>query len=388
MSQAEPSFNFRSSLKMLVPIFITILGAAVLTLAVTYTWAPPGQPDPAPINPITEPENPSEDPAGTAGAALGNALLYVSIALVGGVFFVLLLKWGKGRLLEVLFSGVMGLSAFFFGLIIIPALIIQFVNLLPFLIPLLGANNDQVVERIFYLAFILALALGVVNVAALGLQRLKNPHLHNGLMIMFGMSMGVIFGTFFEAISLVVVLVGLSLYDIYAVFYGPLKHMFALEERSSDFVDSEEDEVTEEDDVGSWNDESSSTGPVDQTQQSRERSDTERYPKQTETKQTALGSVSLPIYTTPFISIGLGDFVFFSVLVSKSVYLAIKGGFLWLPVRTSGVYFGLLLLPFLGVLVGTYLTYRLLEKREVLPALPIPIFCGLLGFFLALVLQI
>ena len=45
-------------------------------------------------------------------------------------------------------------------------------------------------------------------------------------------------------------------------------------------------------------------------------------------------------------------------------------------------------LPAVGILIGAYTTFRLLERREILPALPIPIFCGLGGFVLAIIIGI
>ena len=47
----------------------------------------------------------------------------------------------------------------------------------------------------------------------------------------------------------------------------------------------------------------------------------------------------------------------------------------------------MLILPFLGIILGSYITFRLLEKREILPALPIPLVSGIIGFFLAVLLQ-
>ena len=94
-------------------------------------------------------------------------------------------------------------------------------------------------------------------------------------------------------------------------------------------------------------------------------------------------------YTTPYISIGLGDFVFFSVLISKATYFALRGGDLFLAVIQGGlVYWGLIVFPLLGVIFGCYVTFYLLQKYEILPALPFPIFFGLLGMLSGIIFHL
>jgi hypothetical protein len=113
-----------------------------------------------------------------------------------------------------------------------------------------------------------------------------------------------------------------------------------------------------------------------------------KIPRKVKNPQVSNG-FTLPVYATPYITIGLGDFVFFSVLIAKGTYLALKGDFLTLPIVAVGsFYWSLILLPFIGLIFGSYLTFVLLQKYEILPALPLPIFCGLVGLFIGLLLQI
>jgi len=65
------------------------------------------------------------------------------------------------------------------------------------------------------------------------------------------------------------------------------------------------------------------------------------------------------------IQMGLGDLVFYSMLSAVMLLNEDFGG--WIP------YFG----SVLGILIGSFVTLRILEKKGVFPGLPIPIFLGL-----------
>jgi presenilin-like A22 family membrane protease len=65
------------------------------------------------------------------------------------------------------------------------------------------------------------------------------------------------------------------------------------------------------------------------------------------------------------IQMGLGDLVFYSMLCSVMLLNTDFGG--WAPY----------LLSLAGVLVGSFLTFRMLKKKGIFPGLPIPIFLGL-----------
>jgi len=72
------------------------------------------------------------------------------------------------------------------------------------------------------------------------------------------------------------------------------------------------------------------------------------------------------------IQMGLGDLVFYSMLCA-----AILRWLTWF----SYVF------AFVGVVVGSFVTFLILERKNIFPGLPVPIFlglaCGFLGAFLA-----
>lgn len=70
------------------------------------------------------------------------------------------------------------------------------------------------------------------------------------------------------------------------------------------------------------------------------------------------------------IQMGLGDLVFYSMLCAVMLLNSDFGGI--------APYIGSLI----GVIGGSFITFRILEKRGIFPGLPVPIFLGLLGGFL------
>jgi presenilin-like A22 family membrane protease len=78
------------------------------------------------------------------------------------------------------------------------------------------------------------------------------------------------------------------------------------------------------------------------------------------------------VLTVGDLTIGMGDLVFYSMLVSNAMVnfgtLAYLGGFA-------------------GVVVGSYLGFKMLERREVFPGLPLAISCGLAAMIILGTLQ-
>ena len=375
----------KDSMKMINPVIITLLGAILLTTVVTYSYSPPGTVNNLPpSNPFS---NNTNDAAGAAQALVLNSLYFVALIFIGGIIFIIFIKYGLHKLMDYILATVFFLGTFAFSLFIFPAILFQLFNNVPELIILLGSNQQETFNLL-----ILSLSLLFAIITALGLFYIKNYRVHNVLMIIFGMSMGTIFGVTFDSLSLIGVLIALALYDIYAVFRGPLKNMFdkldmksertayqhAFNQSNITLNDYESKEMREPADT-----------MIEQANKNEPQETTSiKVPRNVSNPQISNG-FTLPVYATPYITIGLGDFAFFSVLIAKATYLAIKGDFLILPATSLGVtYWSLIILPFIGILIGCYLTFVLLQKYEILPALPLPISFGLIGLGIAFALQI
>jgi hypothetical protein len=356
---------------------LTILLTAILTVIVKGVYYPNPDDIPQNIAPYNGTTDLINDPIGTTATGLGNALIYIFIALIGGFILVFLIRAGKIKVLELLFASMMAFATFVFGSFIFPAVLYSFFVFFPITVELITVRLAEIL--IFEGMFVFSLILGVISFLVLGITRFRSQKAHNTFMILFGAMMGVVFGIFFPTTILFFVLLGLAIYDIYAVFWGPIKQMFNtphMDNESNDDYQHENDIYTNSETLDqeslNGNKQQLSEKPRPNTilvMNSEPSKDSERerdIPKNL--------PISLPVYFTPEISIGLGDFVFFSVLVAKAFFDGLNSNNYWL-----------FILPFLGILVGAFITFRLLEKREILPALPIPIFVGTFGFILALI---
>jgi presenilin-like A22 family membrane protease len=74
-------------------------------------------------------------------------------------------------------------------------------------------------------------------------------------------------------------------------------------------------------------------------------------------------------YSFKDIQMGLGDLVFYSMLSGIMLF------------NFEGVV--PYIVSFVGILVGVFLTFMMLEKKGIFPGLPIPVFLGLAGGLLA-----
>jgi len=320
------------------PIVFVLLIAIILSLFTLdyYALANTEIPDISPI-----PENP-EDPGGIALGATLNMLFYVTLAFIGGLIVLVIIKKGFMQLLVYFFAAMMGFSWFVFGLFYGAVVLIEVLNLSWTILPLFIQNwinhsfewrvtiGTQQIFVIEILLYIFAILLGLLGIFSFGIQSFDKIWLRNLMMIFFGAMIGSMLAIHLGLLTTLFILVGLSLYDIYAVFRGPLKGIIEHgRETANQFEESMD------------------------------------FQNEVEYEKVPL-LPALPVYSTPLINIGLGDFAFFSMLISAAVVIGIK---LATPIP--------LITSLIGLFVGAYYTFRLLKKDRALPGLPLPIFGGL-----------
>jgi presenilin-like A22 family membrane protease len=141
----------------------------------------------------------------------------------------------------------------------------------------------------------------------------------NVAVILLGGALGVFLGKYLPIESIVAILIFLAVYDVIAVYRGPV-------------------------------------GKIAQS-------------------ATGLDELRGLSYSFKDIQMGLGDLVFYSVLVSGIFFFASDGFF---NLGLNPVY---AVIPYavsvIGILVGAIVTFYMLERREVFPGLPFPIMLGL-----------
>jgi presenilin-like A22 family membrane protease len=237
-----------------------------------------------PLPPISVTPFPEE----TASGLFGNALYFVILIAVSATVFYILLKRKNRKLVTLIIAFALTTASLLLSVIYL-SVIFAFVPSLEFLVlPL------SIVITVFFDFAIFRLGSKARNAAV----------------ICLGGALGVFFGNFIPFLSGVLILAFLAVYDVFAVYYGPVGKIAHL--------------------------------GLDQ-----------------------LHGLS---YSFKEVQMGLGDLVFYSMLSGIILFN-----------------FGLIscLVSLAGILVGSFLTLVMLEKKGMFPGLPFPILLGLVGGLLA-----
>lgn len=247
--------------------------------------------------------------------ALLNALFYTLFAVIGITIVYLALKYGKEKVLKYFFFicfGFMGVFIIFFFLYL---LLISF---------------QLFADIYFVLIIILSIIPGLILSYFL-LSEKSTPATKNIALLLFGSLIGAFLGIVLPTWTAFLLVGILSIYDIIAVFKGPIKKIIEMTENDED-----------------------KNLPVDMT------------------------------YASQNWEIGLGDLAFYSMLSTHTLLLGFKIEFL--------TEFGLVgaIIPYIsttiGIILGAIITFQLLKKREMLPGLPISIGLGVLFYLISLLI--
>ena len=237
-----------------------------------------------PVPPVSVTPFPEE----TASGLFGNALYFVVLIAISATVFYILLKRKSRKLITLIIAFALTTASLLLSVIYL-SVIFAFVPSLEFLVlPL------SIVITVFFDLAVFRLGSKARNVAV----------------ICLGGALGVFFGNFIPFLSGVLILAFLAVYDVFAVYYGPVGKIAHL--------------------------------GLDQLQ-----------------------GLS---YSFKEVQMGLGDLVFYSML--SGIMLFNFGLISWL-------------VSLVGILVGSFFTLVMLEKKGIFPGLPFPILLGLVGGLLA-----
>ncbi|MFW9780250.1 MAG: hypothetical protein ACFFE8_15490 [Candidatus Heimdallarchaeota archaeon] len=336
------NIDSRAKLRAFILPIIAVILLAIVFSVMTLNFYQGIQQAPPDISPI--PENPDDPVGGIAQGALLNMLFYVGVAFLGGILVLIIIRKGLVQLLVYFFAAMMGFSWFVFGLFYGYVVLFEGLDLIWLWLPtaiqagindflawkiLVGTQEIFVIEMLMY---VFALILGLLGMVSFGIQTFDRIWVRNGMMVFFGAMLGSMLAIHLGLLTVFLILIGLAIYDIYAVFRGPLKGIIDHGRQTAAEVE-EQMQFLEENGI--------------------------RYEK-------VPLLPALPVYSTPLINIGLGDFAFFSMLASAVVVIS------------SGLAnFFPLLATLVGLFVGAYYTFKFLEEERALPGLPLPIFGGM-----------
>jgi len=274
--------GYRASPFQILPVLAALALAGVLTYGL--------QASKAEIAPITVfPETPS-------GVTL-NALIFVVMMAVAATMIYLLLRFRRKSIVRYMIMGAMFFVTFF---------------LLNWYSEAYVAYFAPVVNVYDY--WWIALTVIASGFLMLGLYKGSSTARLLAVTVV-GSLTGTFLGTSIPALTAIVLLAALAVYDLVSVYRGPI-------------------------------------GKI--------------------AEMTDLEDFQGAVFTVGDLTIGMGDLVFYSMLVSTAMMnlgtLAYVGAFL-------------------GVAIGSFLGFKLLERREILPGLPLAIGIGLAAMFIASQLQ-
>ncbi|MFW3145901.1 MAG: hypothetical protein ACMUIE_03725 [Thermoplasmatota archaeon] len=324
-----------------LPVFTVILAASTLAFFATFS-----------ATQVEASVFTTEEGAGTAeqaSAGIGNVLLFLIPAIIGSFGILAIIKMGKKGMLKKIFRGALS----FAGGVILAFFLFKYneifyervwfalyvtwpVEFVMYTIPDLYAWGP-------FLSFIIGGLLFGYFTTSMILSRGFTRKERNYALICISALMGAFMAVILSTITVLLLLIGLAIWDIYAVFKGPIKEMVELDARGQLLVSL--------DPLG----DDSNDFPFDHL-----------------------------TYDAGAWQLGIGDLVFYSVLGAHSIYYAAD------YIRTEGWW----MLPFfflpvlIAILAGfAYTIYRLTRAKgnSILPGLPIPMFLGV-GIFVVMML--
>ncbi|MFX1252020.1 MAG: hypothetical protein ACFFCZ_10460 [Promethearchaeota archaeon] len=355
----------------ILPIIVVTVLAGFLSLSLPIAFGDEGLPSSTPV-----------DSSQTGGneflAGLLNAIIWIAIAFFGSIIILFILRIGRQNILRTFFAIILGFSAFSFAFIFfwpVINIILEIIYLfLPiwvenWLIPFL-TSPDPSFRIVDALSLVVSIGLGFVTVLVMGLD-LGGRRGKNVFLILFGAMIGAYLGHTFPLWSTILVLLGISFFDIYSVFRGPIRGML---EENKRYLESQgvifPEDRPESEVENKNNPTGSKEGPLNPTNfNSSSSSDSlTESNQQEEVRYARLQLLDQIVYSSGETEIGLGDFAFYSFLIGHSI--------LYSPFAA--------IFAIIGVVVGATLTFKLLDsgRTKALPGLPIPIFLGLSGMII------
>jgi hypothetical protein len=378
-----------------------------------------------------------EEGAGSEAASAGiiNALTFIIPAIVGGFLIALLFKYRKKLTLKFFFGGALFFAGsfiiYFFAGSVLFIIQTQFYSLF-----ILDFNPNIVsiidLPPIIYLDIIYPILLfscgffGFWMTYVISSKKFNKPEKNRALLMQSAL-MGAFLSVILPTFTVVILLVGLSLYDIYSVRRGPIKdivkytmedemryyHEKNLNMRSSELqifghksrnivksfvihfnnifsvksdVSYDENDIYQNDidhkiKINNGRAEDKGNLKFPNRRSSRLKKRFKLY-KNTDDDDEIDSLLTSMTYSSRDWDVGIGDLVFYSMLASQPLtpYFIFTHGTGLLDTYGLWIFWLISLFTVIGILIGFVITIRLLERNSMLPGLPCSIGLGLTGF--------
>jgi presenilin-like A22 family membrane protease len=281
--QTKEQDHFRFQVVYLLPVLASI----VFGLGCAYLLLPQPQSSAPPVTPIS---------GSSPSAPVGNAIYFVVLVAVSATIFYLLLRRRSKKIIRGLIVVAMTAASLLLSFYYLNALLAYF----------------PVIDTLLVLV---ALSLIITALFDLAIFRLGSIP-KNVAVLAVGGALGIFFGFAIPLWSAVLILVFLAVYDVFAVYRGPVGKIA----QSSEGLDQ-------------------------------------------------LRGLS---YSFKDIEMGLGDLVFYSMLTGSMLFYFVDSYHLPFGILPC-------LVSIVGITAGSIITFFMLERRGIFPGLPFPIMLGLAG---------
>ncbi len=318
-----------------------------------------------------------DSPKRSIFSGLINALIMVGIAIVAAFGIYKLFIKRKKFTLKMFFTGALGLCASV-------SIMLYLYLFRDFLKGVVGIEINT--DLVFYsIITLIGLVFGSIIVYNMVFRSLE-PKKKNPALVAFCILLGAFLAIVLPVWAVIPLLSGVALWDLWAAKKGIIKEMITESDRERDELkNSKNDQTIGRGKIASVG-LSSKKDNMASFKAGRE-SNTHRGPVQRNKifdVQAGEDITSYGLYEGKYYSLGIGDFIFFSVLVSAT--------FKWMMLKVPWMDFYLpgwgevvvgLATAIIGALVilGLKKTLSYLDKENVMPGLPLSVLFGLVGFF-------
>jgi hypothetical protein len=364
-----------------------------------------------------------------------NALTFILPAIIGGFVIALLFKYRKKLTLKYFFGGALFFAGifitFFFGDSILFLLQSRFYNLFILNYDAFNINGFSYTTLIAFneIYIVMIISCGVISflITYVITSKKFSTKMKNFALIFQSALMGAFLSVILPTYTVVILLIGLSIYDIYSVRRGPIKDIvrYTLEEetenmraalnqhetKNSEFIARSKsphifriNQTSKEPSNNNSSQNSTyhtnqnllsgagngSETTISDSTLSKEKVNNNKIPKQViykayESKDNYDDTDSIlnsMTYSSRDWDIGIGDLVFYSLLASQPLtpYFIFNHGAHLLNSYGIWIFWLISLFTIIGILIGFVITIRLLERNSMLPGLPFSMALGLVGF--------
>ena len=289
VTEADKQDKFRFEFVYLVPI----LASMIVGLGCAYLLIPQ-QGNAIPVTPI---------PESTPGAPFGNAIYFVILVAISATLFYILLKRKSKKIIK--------------GLIIVAMTTASLLLSVVYLSAIFASLPDWSIFVLIPLSIIITVLFDLAIFRFGSIPR-------NVAVVAVGGALGIFFGFSIPLYSAVIILIFLAVYDVIAVYRGPVGKIAQSQSASG----------------------SGSGSGLDELQ-----------------------GLS---FSFKDIQMGLGDLVFYSMLTGAMFFSFPQTMFFGFPESILPT-----VAAIIGILAGSIITFFMLTKRGIFPGLPFPIMLGL-----------